>query len=193
MSTRWRRVLVARVSDATGTTLVEAAIVTPLLLLVTFAIVDFGVMYRLCECPSDRPNTGPITLDAYGGARYTSLSIEVDPANFPARERGQAWVDPIVGLKVVAPLCPKWEVQGWADVGGFGAGSDLTWSATAVLGYNFELFDHPATLFGGYRGIGYGSSRSDLNVTLMRGETVLRIQRPEAKAAYTGGRCMRFK
>ncbi|MDF2697540.1 MAG: hypothetical protein K0S65_5923 [Labilithrix sp.] len=44
-----------------------------------------------------------------------------------------------------------------------------------------------------YRGIGYGSSRSDLNMTAIRGENVFRIQRPEAKAAYTGGRCMRFK
>jgi hypothetical protein len=44
-----------------------------------------------------------------------------------------------------------------------------------------------------YRGIGYGSSRSDLNVTLMNGETIPRIRRPEAKAAYAGGRCMRFK
>lgn len=44
-----------------------------------------------------------------------------------------------------------------------------------------------------YRGIGYGSARSDLNMTLMKGETVLRVQRPEAKAAFTGGRCMRFK
>ncbi|MBX3261308.1 MAG: hypothetical protein KF782_16605 [Labilithrix sp.] len=44
-----------------------------------------------------------------------------------------------------------------------------------------------------YRGIGYGSSRSDLNMTTIRGEDVFRIQRPEAKAAYSGGRCMRFK
>ncbi len=44
-----------------------------------------------------------------------------------------------------------------------------------------------------YRGIGYGSARSDLNMTLMKGETILRIQRPEAKAGFTGGRCMRFK
>ncbi len=43
------------------------------------------------------------------------------------------------------------------------------------------------------RGIGYGSARSALNVTKMRGEEILRIQRPEAKAAYTGGRCMRFR
>lgn len=43
------------------------------------------------------------------------------------------------------------------------------------------------------RGIAYGSSRSDLNVTPIKYEGVLRIQRPEAKAAYTGGRCMRFR
>ncbi len=43
------------------------------------------------------------------------------------------------------------------------------------------------------RGIGYGSSRSNLNVRPIPGETVLRIQRPEAKAAYSGGRCMRFR
>lgn len=44
-----------------------------------------------------------------------------------------------------------------------------------------------------YRGIGYGSARSDLNFKPVMGETILRLQRPEAKAAYTGGRCMRFK
>jgi hypothetical protein len=44
-----------------------------------------------------------------------------------------------------------------------------------------------------YRGIGYGSARSDLNITLIKGENVLRVQRPEAKAAYIGGRCMRFR
>jgi hypothetical protein len=44
-----------------------------------------------------------------------------------------------------------------------------------------------------FRGVGYGSSRSDLNVTLMPGETILRVQRPEAKTALVGGRCMRFK
>ena len=44
-----------------------------------------------------------------------------------------------------------------------------------------------------YRGIGYGSARSDLNMTVMKGETIPRVQRPEAKGFYTGGRCMRFK
>ena len=63
---------------------------------------------------------------------------------------------------------------------------------------NEAAFDMDGARFTGkfglkYRGIAYGSSRSDLNVKPVRGEDVLRIQRPEAKAAYTGGRCMRFK
>jgi hypothetical protein len=45
------------------------------------------------------------------------------------------------------------------------------------------------------RGIGYQSSRSELNVdSTWEGEGGLqRIQRPEARAGFAGGRCMRFK
>ncbi len=41
---RFRRVR-ARLADSTGNTLIEAALITPLLLLVTFAIVDFAVLF----------------------------------------------------------------------------------------------------------------------------------------------------
>lgn len=64
-----------------------------------------------------------------------------------------------------------------------------------IAGNLSESVYNPATgRFGiRFRGIGYGSSRSDLNVTFMPGENVLRVQRPEAKTALVGGRCMRFK
>jgi hypothetical protein len=39
-----RRVL-RRLSDATGTNLIEAALITPLLLLLTLSIVDFGLLF----------------------------------------------------------------------------------------------------------------------------------------------------
>jgi hypothetical protein len=63
---------------------------------------------------------------------------------------------------------------------------------------NEAAFDTSGGTFSGhfalkYRGIAYGSSRSDLNMTYIKGESILRLQRPEAKAAYSGGRCMRFK
>ena len=46
-----------------------------------------------------------------------------------------------------------------------------------------------------YRGIGYQSARSVLNVsTTWSGEGgIARIQRPEARAGFAGGRCMRFR
>jgi hypothetical protein len=36
-------------------------------------------------------------------------------------------------------------------VGGFGAGSDLTWNAAGFLGCDFELFGRASTFFVGYR------------------------------------------
>lgn len=45
-----------------------------------------------------------------------------------------------------------------------------------------------------YRGLGYQSARSLLNVDpKWDGEDIARIERPQAKAAFAGGRCMRFK
>jgi len=46
-----------------------------------------------------------------------------------------------------------------------------------------------------YRGIGYQSARSELNMNAAwEGEGGLRrIERPEARAGFAGGRCMRFK
>lgn len=45
LSTRTDRRLFARLADATGVNLVEAALVTPLLLLLTFSIVDFACVF----------------------------------------------------------------------------------------------------------------------------------------------------
>lgn len=71
----------------------------------------------------------------------------------------------------------------WADVHGNLNEAALDYSNGSFTG-NFTLK---------YRGLGYGSARSHLNVDIIPGENVRRIQRPEAKAAFTGGRCMRFK
>jgi hypothetical protein len=69
-------------------------------------------------------------------------------------------------------------VGGWMDLAG-----NLSESVINTQTRRFSLKG---------RGIGYGSARSDLNVQLMPGETILRVQRPEVKSALSGGRCMRF-
>ena len=43
-----------------------------------------------------------------------------------------------------------------------------------------------------YRGLGYQSARSELNVTA-DASGIRRLQRPEARTGFAGGRCMRFK
>jgi len=74
-------------------------------------------------------------------------------------------------------------IKGWMDLAGNLSESVLVTNNGSFTG-RFGLK---------YRGIGYGSSRSDLNVTYMPGESILRVERPEVKTALAGGRCMRFK
>ena len=121
---------------------------------VNTGLVDFGLMYRLTDWESTVDERGG-ALDIYAGARYLTLGVELDPAAANSLQRDRDWIDPIVGLKVRQPLAPAWHLSAWGDVGGFGVSSDLTWSVTAVVGFDFELFKIPATFYVGYRAIGW--------------------------------------
>ncbi len=121
------------------------------------ALVDFGAMYRLMDwqpglAAVDNPHRP--SLDLYAGGRYTDVGLDLDPSGRPTLHQGFDWIDPIVGAKLVLPLSRRFHIATNADIGGFGAGSDLTWSATAVLGYDFTLWDNPMSLYLGYRAIG---------------------------------------
>lgn len=120
--------------------------------------IDFGAMFRVVDVePSGESakNDRNFTLDLYGGGRYVNLDIEFDPANAASRSDSIDWIDPIVGARVTVPIAEHWHVSVNGDVGGFGVASDFTWSATAVVGYDFTLFDHPASVMAGYRAIGW--------------------------------------
>ena len=51
-----------------------------------------------------------------------------------------SWTDPVLGLRAFAPFNEKFSAQAQADIGGFGAGADATWSLLATLNYAFT--DH---------------------------------------------------
>jgi hypothetical protein len=84
-------------------------------------------------------------FEVLAGVRLTSLTnalILTDPASAERRtELTKTWLDPIVGINVRLPIGAKWSLQGYMDVGGFGAGSDFTylvqarvnWQASKVL------------------------------------------------------------
>jgi len=87
--------------------------------------------------------TPDFTLDALAGARFWHISNDVTVSALGvSRTYGESfgWVDPVVGLRAFLPLTDKLSLQAQADVGGFGAGSDITWSALATINYTFT--DH---------------------------------------------------
>jgi hypothetical protein len=77
-------------------------------------------------------------LEGFAGLRYTDISVagtlEIGPLEQRLDESAAFW-DPIIGLRVLAPLSERWRLQAQGDIGGFGVGMDLTWQAMAHLSY----------------------------------------------------------
>ena len=125
-------------------------------------IIDFGLMYRVADfeprAQGPASNVRNLTIDLYAGGRFNALEIEIDPDRLPPRNADEDWLDPIIGAKGVLPLAEHWHAELNGDIGGFGVSSDLTWSATAVIGYDFTMFGAPASVLLGYRVIGWDYS-----------------------------------
>jgi opacity protein-like surface antigen len=137
-------------------------------------------MYTLLA--SYRAIEGTSPVDLFGGVRYTSvrgdISISATAAQLPPAERGfvqtKDWVDPVIGVRLQHPLNERWTLVGYADIGGFGVGSDLSWQVQAganyaftrdiigKLGYRAVAFDYDEQNFlydmrfaGPYAGLGF--------------------------------------
>ncbi len=98
--------------------------------------------YRLVEGP------GP-TLDLLAGLRWWDISTEIEVAGGAvSASPSVSFVDPIVALRVLAPLSPRWSALVYADVGGFGVGSESTYQVVGTLNY---AVSERTTLSGGFR------------------------------------------
>lgn len=97
--------------------------------------------YRVVDAPQ-------FTFDVLAGVRFWHISNDVTVtashvlAGSRTASHGESfgWVDPVVGVRAFVPLPEKLSLQAQADIGGFGAGSDLTWSALATA--NYVVTDH---------------------------------------------------
>jgi hypothetical protein len=106
-------------------------------------LVEPSVGYRFCDY-----------LEGFAGARYNSIEASLDLNLPPGQVRGgtQDWWDPIVGVNLSLPLSgKKLTFDGRFDVGGFGAGSDITWQAFPYFNWRFAK---SASLQVGYRWLG---------------------------------------
>lgn len=96
--------------------------------------------YRIVDAPQ-------FTLDALGGVRFWHISNDVTingslGPNSESVSYGESfgWADPLLGLRAFLSLTDKLSIQAQADIGGFGAGSDFTWSAMATV--NYRVTEH---------------------------------------------------
>jgi hypothetical protein len=144
---------------------------------VDMAIVSFGGYYRFgpWNLDSNAGSSGPkLVTDIYAGGRYTYLEIDLKISDFGVDEKGdQDWIDPIIGVRTLWALSPKWTLSLSGDIGGFGVGSDFAWQARGLVGYGFKLFGNDsAKVFAGYRALyqdysdGSGADKFEWDVTL---------------------------
>jgi hypothetical protein len=97
------------------------------------------------------------------GARWVDLENQIRYTGEILDEgvsAGKSWIDPFVGVHLMAPLSERWWFGARGDIGGFGVGSDLAWQAYADIGFNASKL---VTIFLGYHAIDmdyeYGSGR----------------------------------
>jgi hypothetical protein len=108
-----------------------------------YVITEFMVSYR----PSGAQRT---IFEPFLGGRYTNLYGRIIPSSpdSTGASRRQEWFDPLLGGRVMSNLTRKLHGVLRADIGGFGAGADLTWGVTAGLGYSLT---ESIVLTGAYR------------------------------------------
>ena len=89
--------------------------------------------------------------DLMFGARVNTIRAKLafDGPGMSGVDGSKTWVDPIVGLQLHTPDNGKrWHAQVYAEIGGFGAGSDFTWQIFPTVGVNLAKW---ASLDFGYR------------------------------------------
>ena len=96
-------------------------------------------------------------VDVLGAGRYTRLETDLNlvtttgpllPGNTRSVSGSADWWDPVVGARALIPFAEHWTFMGYADVGGFGVGSKITYQA--IAGANWE-FARSFTAKFGYR------------------------------------------
>lgn len=91
---------------------------------------------------------GRTKLDLIGGMRYTHLAADLDlvittsgilfPGGTRSMSGSKDWWDPVIGMRLITPFSKKWSFIGYADLGGFGVGSDFTYQAIAGIEWQFS-------------------------------------------------------
>ena len=83
-----------------------------------------------------RPCPTLLVYEPYVGVRGYSAEIDVKSPG-PVVDKKADWVDPVVGGRLTMDFRNRWALELEGDVGGFGAGSDLSWLLRVGAGWRF--------------------------------------------------------
>jgi len=100
-------------------------------------LVQPALEYRVC------PN-----FVAYAGTRYNNIALELNGPLGVNPSGTHEWWDPIIGAQACLPIWKTISLHVKGDIGGFGAGSDLTWQAYPYLNWQISKL---ASVQAGYR------------------------------------------
>jgi len=100
-------------------------------------VLAAAVAYRTAE--------GRSPVDVIGGLRYVKLEVDADingsffaQTSTVLRSGDKDWVDPYVGARIKHAVNDRWSLTGYADIGGFGLGSDISWQLSGGASYDFS-------------------------------------------------------
>ena len=142
---------------------------------------ELGGYYRLGTwdlADTSGNKTPTVTVDAYGGGRYTYLDTKIDFegvfSGFVKNiDQDKSWLEPLVGVRTIWDFYERWTLTLGGNIGGVAFGSDFAWSTSGLIGYQFNLFgEDNARVFAGYRALsqdytdGSGNNKFEWDVTL---------------------------
>ncbi|PAU77134.1 hypothetical protein [Halomonas salipaludis] len=88
--------------------------------------------YQVVQAPD-------LSVDLLAGARLWRARASVDvPALGLSAAESERWVDPLLAARLRSDFTADWSAIVYADVGGFGVGSDATWQAVGSLNYRLN-------------------------------------------------------
>jgi hypothetical protein len=113
-------------------------------------IGTFAISYRVVDAK-------PAYLDLFAGARvysfYSEIVLRPNLGQTGFKASGTStWADPIIGLRGRYYVSRAVFLNGYADVGGFGAGSELSWQVLGAVGVQAARWCDVQL---GYRALGF--------------------------------------
>lgn len=110
-----------------------------------------------------RMRDGEAYVDVIAGVRWISLDNEVEVMGTPKESEGHTYFDPMIGMRFGLEAADWLLLTLRVDVGGFGVGTDMEGSMTALAAFRLS----PAiALVGGYRAFALEVADDDSSVNL---------------------------